>query len=370
MTHRERLLATLRGQPVDRIPDYEFGAWDETYPRWHREGMPKRFTGCDPGIVKFFHTDEESFGPQPDVQISVLPGFQERVLERRGDHLIKMDGDGATVEMMVPGMGVSIPRYIRYAIETREDWEHLKAERLVIGDPKRFGADLEERCRLSREADWPVQLWCGSLYGWLRNWLGVERFSEVLMEEPEWAEEMMDHLTNLMLDGYRRIAGKAKVDLGWWWEDMCFKNGPLMSPKLFKQMMVPRYRKVADFLRHECGCEFQMVDCDGRINELAPLWLEAGINVMFPLEAPHTDAFAIRRALGDRMAFRGYFDKRALIAGPDAIDAEFDRIMPLIRGGRFIPHTDHRVPPDVPLDHYRYYRRQKCRIIGKEYREG
>ncbi len=370
MTHRTRLLATLRGEPVDRPPDYEFGAWDETYPRWHAEGLPAGVTGCDAGIIRHFHTDEEAFGPMPDVRIGLLPGFEPRVLEVKGDHEIRLDGDGATVEQMAAGKGVSIPKYLRYAVETRADWERLRDERLVIGDPRRFGADLDERCRISRTADWPVQLQCGSLYGWLRNWMGVERFSEVLMEEPEWAEEMMDHLVALMQDGYRRIAGKAAVDLGWWWEDMCFKNGPLMSPALFKRMLVPRYRIIADFLRRECGCEFQMVDCDGRIDELAPLWLEGGINVMFPLEAPHTDAFRIERALRGRMAFRGYFDKRALIAGPAAIDAEFARLAPLLAAGRFIPHTDHRVPPDVPLAHYRHYRRRKCAILGKEDREG
>lgn len=370
MTHRERYLNLLRGLPVDRVPDYEFGAWDQTYPRWHGEGMPARHTDCDRGIVEHFHTDEEAFGPVPWVNVGLCPGFAGKVLEEKGDHLIMQDGDGATVEMMKSDLGASIPRYLRYAIETRKDWEAIRNERLILDDPRRFPPDLEALCWRTHTAEYPVWLSAGALYGWLRNWMGVERLSEALYEDPAWIEEMMEHLTLLMLTGYARIAGKCRIDSSHWWEDMCYKSGPLLSPAMFKRLMVPRYRRVTDFLRRECGCAFNVLDCDGRINELVPLWLDGGINVMFPLEAPHTDAFAIVREVGGRVVLRGYFDKRALIAGPAAIDREFDRIAPLLKRGRFIPHTDHRVPPDVSLANYRYYRRRKCAILGKPYREG
>jgi len=370
MTHRERYLNVLQGKPVDRVPDYEFGAWDQTYPRWHSEGMPAKYEGSDWGIISYFHTDDETNGPAPNVNIGLLPGFEGRVLEEKGDTQIIMDGDGATCEMVRSERGASIPRYLRYAIETRKDWEKIRDERLRLDDPRRIPGNLDEVCRQSHTADYPVGLWCGSIYGWIRNWMGVENLSVAVYEDPEWVEEMMEHVTLLMLHGYRHIAGKAKVDSGHWWEDMCYKSGPLLSPKHFAQLMVPRYKRVTGFLRRECGCEFHVLDCDGRINQLAGLWLEGGINVMFPIESAWTDIYAVEREFGSRMAYRGAFDKRALIAGPAAIDREFDRLTPLFKTGRLIPHTDHRVPPDVSFESYRYYRRRKCQILGKEYREG
>lgn len=370
MTDRERYLRTLAGETVDRPPDLEFGAWDQTYPRWHAEGMPESFRGCDEGIIRYFHTDDETWTPGPWVDIGLRPGFEWTLIEVRGEHHVIRDGDGAIVEQLRPELGASIPTYLRYAISTRKDWERVRDERLKLDDPGRIPADLDAACARSLTAGTPQTVWCGSLYGWLRNWMGVERLSEALMEEPDWVEEMMEHLTLLMLAGYRRLAGKCRLDAGHWWEDMCYKSGPLLSPALFARLMVPRYRRVTEFLRRECGCAHHVVDCDGRIDELAPLWVEAGIDVMFPLEAAHTDGYAIAAALGPRVALRGYFDKRALIAGPQAIDAEFDRLLPLYRAGRFIPHTDHRVPPDVSLASYRHYRRRKCALLGKEYREG
>ena len=211
----------------------------------------------------------------------------------------------------------------------------------------------------------PVILSYGSLYGWIRNWMGVENISYAIHDDPEWVDEMMEHLTMLILGLLGKIAGKIKIDLCAWWEDMCFKSGPLLSPHLFSQWMVPRYKRVTDFLRRECGCELNHVDCDGNIHELVQLWLEGGINVMFPLEAAHTDAYKISEQFGTRVALRGYFDKRALIEGKEAIDREFQRLEPLFKKGGFIPHVDHLVPPDVSFENYCYYRRKKMLFIGK-----
>jgi uroporphyrinogen decarboxylase len=193
--------------------------------------------------------------------------------------------------------------------------------------------------------------------------MGVERLSLALYDDPGWVEEMMEHLTYLFLSLLKRLAGKVQVDLCWWWEDMCYNRGPLISPGAFAQLMVPRYWRITTFLRRELGCEYNMLDCDGNIHQLVPLWLQGGVNIMFPLEALHTDTLQLSREFGAQVAFRGAFNKVALIEGPGAIDREFERLRPLLKTDGFIPHTDHRVPPDVSLDNYLYYRRRKCEFI-------
>ena len=370
MTSRERHLAWLKGAKADRVPDYEFRTWDQTIMRWHREGLPAEYTNRNDAIMRYFHTDEEEYGPSPWLPMELLPGFKYQVVEEQGDTQIVQDDDGALGERMRPELGASIPRYVRYAIETRADWEKIRDERLKIDDPARVPADLDEVCARSLTADYPVVTWAGSTYGRLRNWMGVENISLAVVEEPEWIEEMLDHLTELKLAMFRKIAGKCRIDRVDWWEDMCFRNGPLISPAMFAKLLVPRYRKVTDFVRRECECEFNMLDCDGKIDDVAGLWLEGGINVMFPIEAAHTDAYRINREFGKKMPLRGYYDKRALISGPKAIDAEFERLRPLMATGLLCPHTDHLVPPDVSWENYVYYRKRKCEFIGKEYREG
>ena len=117
--------------------------------------------------------------------------------------------------------------------------------------------------------------------------------------------------------------------------------------------------------RREFGTQFHELDCDGNVHELVAPWLEGGINVMFPVEVAHTDRYRIAREFGTHVAQRGAFNKRALIAGPAEIDAEFERLQPLLERGGLVPHTDHLVPPDVPFAHYLYYRRKKCACAGK-----
>ncbi len=365
MTHRERMLATLRFEPVDRVPDLEFGAWEQTVTRWHGEGLPKNITGVWESINDYFHTDDTEWGASPWVNIHLLPGFEYRLLEEKGDHIVVQDGDGAIAEMIRPELGASIPRYLRHALETKADWERIRDERLNPDTPGRIPNDLDELCRQSLDATYPVSLGCGAVYGWLRNWMGVENISIAVAEDPAWVGEMMTHLTDLKMKLFEKVAGKCRIDYGGWWEDMCFNKGPLVSPRFFGEYMVPQYRRVTEFLRRECGCEFHMLDCDGNIHQLVPGWLEGGINVMFPVEAAHTDGYAIRAQFGKQAPMRGYFDKRALIAGKAAIDREFARLQPLLDGGGFIPHTDHLVPPDVSWENYCYYRARKTELIRK-----
>jgi uroporphyrinogen decarboxylase len=182
------------------------------------------------------------------------------------------------------------------------------------------------------------------------------------MTDRVWVDEMMDHLTDLTLAMIARAIPDASVDVVWWWEDMCYNKGPLMSPRMFREMLVPRYRKITGAMRKH-GVSINVLDCDGRIHELVPGWLEAGINCMFPLEAAHTDAYRLRAEFGDRILLFGGVDKRALIGGRDAIDREIARLMPLVEQGRYIPCVDHRVPPDVTFPNYLYYLERKETLL-------
>jgi uroporphyrinogen-III decarboxylase len=374
LTHRERLLRTMRFQPVDRVPDLEFHAWIQTTHRWSREGMDTRLLaglGNPTGYLeRYFCTDDDEYGPGLATDVGLLPAFEEVVLEERGQNRIFQDTDGAISEQLKPEYGATIPHYLRYAIQTRADWERIRDERLDPDHPDRVPDHLDALARRLKDADYPISVFCGSLYGRIRNWMGVERLSYMLYDDRPLVEEMMEHLTQLTLHVLQKLAGRGlRIDRGDWWEDMAFRSGSLISPRLFAELMVPRYKRITDFLRREFGTEFNQLDCDGNIHQLVPLWLDGGINVMFPIEVAHTDPYRISHEFGKRAALRGAFDKRALIEGPAAIDAEWERLRPLLQRGGLIPHTDHLVPPDVSLESFIYYRRKKCEIIGKPWRE-
>ncbi len=211
----------------------------------------------------------------------------------------------------------------------------------------------------------PLGITSGSLLGWLRNWAGFEGISLLVYDDPDLVEEAMEAVCRLICAVIEATPTDLDLDFAHGWEDICFNHGPMLSPALAEKWMVPRYRRITDLLKERHGIDIVVVDCDGNIDELVPLWLDAGVNCMFPLEvASGTDPYELRRRHGDRVLLKGGVDKRALIAGPEAIDAEIARLEPLVREGGYVPHVDHRVPPDVSYDNYLYYLRRKRDTFG------
>jgi uroporphyrinogen-III decarboxylase len=358
MTTRDRMMTVFGGGRPDRLPNLEFGYWEKTLERWHAEGLPASVT-TDMAAERHFGLEGISIFPEVPIINGLHPRFPRILLHKESDREIVRDEEGNTCEIMLEHS--SMPRYVKFGLQTREDWERLKHERLDPDSPGRIG-DLDAVSGVARASGLPLFVHAGSLYGWLRNWMGVEELSYALMTERKWVEEMMEHLTLLTLTLLEQVLPKMSVDLCWWWEDMCYNRGPLMSPALFRELMVPRYKRITQLLR-KYGVVTNVLDCDGRINELVPDWLDAGINCMFPLEVAHTDAAGLQRAYGKDILLLGGVDKLALIGGKESIDREIERLIPLVRRGRYIPCVDHRVPADVSLENYAYYLKNKEALL-------
>jgi len=358
MTTRERFRHVLHWERPDRVPNMEFGYWKKTIEVWHGQGLPLD-CATNAEVERHLGLEGISIIPTLPVQNGPCPPFEEKVIEVRGGRRIIRNEDGVLCEMTESD--TSIPRYLRYTIESRADWERLRRERLDPEAPGRIG-NVAAAAAEARAAGLPVRFNAGSLYGWLRNWMGLEAFSIALLTERAWVEEMMEHLTILTLALVEKALPGLDADVAWWWEDMAYNHGPLLSPRLFRELMVPRYARITAALRR-AGIDANILDCDGRIDELVPGWLEAGINVMFPVESIHSDPFRLNEAHQGRLLMIGGVNKMALIEGRRAIDREIDRLRPLVERGGYIPCVDHRVPPDVDYANYLYYLEKKDRIL-------
>lgn len=358
MTTRERFSRVLHWQKPDRAPNVDFGYWDETIEAWHKQGLPAHVQS-QVDVERYLGLEGVEQIPWLPVRNGLFPCYERKVLEEKSASLIIQDHEGNTCEVLKEG--ASIPRYIRYGLETRQDWEKLKAERLDYTLPERIG-DVKKAVQDAHATGMPVRFDPGSLYGWLRNWMGVENLSIAIMEEPNWVAEMMEHLTDMTLYLIEKAFPGVQVDMAWWWEDMCYNRGPLLSPAMFEEFMVPRYKRITDSLRSH-GVDVNILDCDGRIYELVPGWLRGGINCMFPIEAAHTCPLKLRELYGEQLLLMGGVNKIPLAKGKDAIDRELERLHPLVERGGYIPTVDHRVPPDVSLENYVYYLEKRKQIL-------
>ncbi len=358
MTTRERFQKVMHWQSPDHIPNMEFGYWDETIEKWHGQGLPSTVK-TNEDVERYLGLEGVEIIPWLPVKNVLFPRFEYRILEESENYRIIQNEEGIICE--VPKTGETIPRYLKYGIETRADWERYKAERLDIAYAERVG-DVQQAVQQAHQMGMPIRFDAGSLYGVLRNWMGVENISIAIMTDRDWVEEMMEHLTDLTLSLIEKSLPGITVDMAWWWEDMCYNKGPLISPRLFQELMVPRYRRITRALQNH-GVDLNILDCDGCIYELVPGWLEAGINCMFPIEALHTDPIRLRQMYGRDILLMGGVNKMELIKGPAAIDRELSRLAPLIEQGGYIPMVDHRLPSDVSFENYLYYLEKKKTIL-------
>ncbi len=355
MTDRERFLATMRYEARDRMPLWDFGLWQETFELWRETGWTVTPTGnYHQDMARFFGMDEFGYG---GLENGLCPRFPEVVLEDRGDTEVIQDGQG--VRLLRPKTTASIPQHMGHTLVDRESWETHFRWRLNPDEPKRIPEDYETKLAewqdTSRNAT--VALIGGSSYGWVRNWMGVEEVSYLVYDEPALFEEIIETIGDCICACMEKVlADGGRFEAVSFWEDMCYNAGPLLSPEHFKRYLSPFYKRVMG-VAHRYGIEFAWVDCDGKIDELIPLWLEAGVNIMFPIEVGTwgQDPVEMRRRWGKDLRLMGGFNKRILARGRDEIEAEVHRLAPLVEEGGYIPFCDHRVPPDVSLENYAFY---------------
>lgn len=348
MTSRERFLATMYYEERDRCPWGEMGFWPETLDRWHREGWPE-----DVYLNAFFGFDRvrEHVG----VSFDFIPAFKSEVLEEDETHRIVRRSTGIVVKEFKGELSNRMPQWLDFPLKTRRDWEETIKPRLDPRSPLRYPEFWDEQVRIFRQRNYPLALRMGSIYGWLRNWMGLEGISIALYDDPEWIQEMMNYLVDFCCICGELALRDADLDYILLWEDMACKTGPLISPEMFQRFMLDPYKKLTGFIRDH-GVDLIFVDSDGYAEPLLPLWIEGGVNGFYPVErAAGMDAAQLRTRFGRDLRIIGGVDKRAMIAGPDAIDEELAVVVPLLKEGGFIPWCDHFVPPDVCLSNYLYY---------------
>jgi hypothetical protein len=347
LTHRERFARTMHYQPVDRIPIWDFGFWDETIPKWREQGMPEGVS-----TDEFFGMDRQWHGVP--VSLGMIPGFEEIVYEEDERTRLMRGGDG--VVCRVSKVGASIPTFIEFPVKNRADFEEMK-ERYDPDDPRRYPQDWDERVKQYRDRDYALGIGAGGFFGWVRGWMGVENTCICFHDDPQLMHEMMDFVADFVCHVIERALSEVEIDYASFWEDMAYNKTSLISPKMFREFMVPPYQRITRLLAAH-GVDVNIVDCDGNIEELIPLFLEGGVNCMFPLEVGiwGTNAVELAKQYGPELLMIGNIDKRALMRDRASVEREvMSKVPPLVKRQGYIPTVDHRVPPDVPLANYQYY---------------
>ncbi|MBI3987402.1 MAG: hypothetical protein HY343_10805 [Lentisphaerae bacterium] len=358
MTDRERFNAQMHYRPFDRSFNMEFGYWEENFKLW------PLFT--DNGITN--NAEADRFFAFDDIRLVwfpswLNPGFTEETISETPTTRILRNRDGLLAEIPKDGHD-TIPHYLKASVVTPDDWKRCKDEHLRRDDPARLPDIPSLKKSHPDNRAYPLGVWCGSMIGKIRDMLTFEGLAYATYDYPDMVEDMVETSCVLVEDFLDRVLPHIQFDYASGWEDICFKNGPIVSVDFFKSVVMPRYRRIHRKLR-KAGIDLWYIDCDGDVRPILPFFLEGGVNCLFPFEVNGCAHPAeLLEAYGRDLRIMGGVDKLALGRGPAAIRAYLKTLAPLVERGGYIPFCDHRCPPNVKPEDYLYYLDLKEQMFG------
>jgi uroporphyrinogen decarboxylase len=335
ITGRQRVLAALEHRCLDRVPITETHFWPETIQRWRAEGLPE---DADP--LDFFDLEF--------VPLRYEGGLmrEEKVLEEDDRVLVRQRSDGTVRREWKAGSAV--PQTLEYPLNSEEDWSRIRDEMLANPDARIQG--MKDACDRHRQAGRFVAFASSEPGFYCLRLMSLETFAEVLLEQPRLLCDIMATMVQQFRDAYdRALALGMEPDGVMIYGDLCYRNGPFLSPRHYRELVAPYQRAIAEHARKPV-----IWHCDGDIRLLLPFVADAGITCMQPVEArAGNDVRLLKKQYGDELAFMGNISVEALSAGGAAMEEEIlSKVTAAKEGGGYIFHSDHSVPPTVSLANY------------------
>lgn len=369
MNARERFLeVALFGNP-DKVP-FDFDIRPATIKRWIKEGLPE---GED--VLRYFSLSEcslrsvnitsypwEGFKWEPShnaVNLGPIPPFEYRILREDEKYRIWIDSLGITQmgfqeDWKYGWSGFATRVFIDFPVKTREDFLDMK-KRYNPNDSKRYPKNWSEIVRYYKNRDYPLFANIPGLFWWARDMLGLKNLIVGIYRESELIREIIDFCTDFHIKTLHKALDDVDLDYITISEDIAYKRGPMINPKIAKELMGSNYKELIKFFRDH-GVHIIFVDSDGNVEPLIPFWLDVGINGVTPCEvAAGIDVVELGKKYS-QLVMMGGIDKRILSKDRDAIFQELDyKVPPLIKRRGYFPSVDHAVPPDVPLENFKYF---------------
>jgi hypothetical protein len=328
MNAREKFINVLNFKKVNgSLPMVEWAAWwNITIDRWKTEGMPQNLTFDE--SLEYFNLDKLYL---------IAAGAISRECPRPKTHGAEIITDEKSY------------KEIKKFLYTDSTIERIKNTALGLKEKHDRGEII-------------IRLWLDGFFWHPRTLLGIEPHMYAFYDYPELMHEINSDLADFNIRVIEELFPILKPDMVGFAEDMSYNHGPMLSYGLFKEFLLPYYKRVIPHIE-EYGVKV-LIDSDGDITTMIPWMYEAGINGVYPLERQAgVDIVKIREKYPDFIMLGGY-DKMVMCMDEAAMRAEFERLLPVMKSGGYIPSVDHQTPPGVSLENYRIYIR-----LFKEYCE-
>jgi len=323
MTVRERYISCLNFEKPDRLPMMEWATWwNKTVERWMEEGLE---IGPDEKL-----STGEALQKQLglDVHMQIWAGFKTK----------------STTEPAYHGAPL---------IESIDDYRRIKP---TLYPEKPIPEENLLRCaEMQKKGEAVFWLTLEGPFWGPRTLLGIENHLYAFYDDPELMHEINKDLCAYNKRVYEYVCRYLTPDFMTFAEDMSYNNGPMISEEMFDEFMLPYYKEMIPQMK-EKGTKI-FIDSDGDISKAIDWFRRAGIEGILPLERQAGVDLEALRVRHPDFLFIGHFDKMVMPKGEEAMRNEFERLLPVMRQGGYIPSVDHQTPPGVSFENYRIYLR-------------
>lgn len=371
LTPRERFLHVALFKTPDKTPLWGVGSVrPATLRSWVKQGLPENkdlaeylgVKGCEVGAVNIASYPSEGFEWNPDpglIDLGPRPAFKYQVIREDERHRVWVDSLGITQigfqeDWKNGWSGFATRSWIDFPVKSSEDFLKIK-KRYDPTDPERYPRNWDFLVKKHRERDYPLCVSIRGPFWWTRDMVGLKGIALGIHRNPGFIKEIMDFCAEFQTRVLHRALDDLELDFVILSEDIAYKNGPMIGPEAVKEFMSTAYREIAGFFR-EHGVKVLIVDSDGNVEQLIPIWLKLGLNGVTPCEvAAGMDVVKLGENYPDLIMIGG-IDKRELAKDKHSVEKEVDhKVPPLVRRKGYFPGVDHAVPADVPLENYRYF---------------
>jgi hypothetical protein len=322
MGNRQRFKETMQYGRPDRVPYFEEGIRDEVVEVWRRQGL-----AADADLAALFPSD-----PVEHIE----PDFDPRPLFERW-----------------PSSRAELPEL---------------AKRLDPADSARLPEDWAERVQTLKSADAVRMLWVHQgffLSAGVERWNRFNFVMHALKKDPSFVHELMAIWGAFTAALAERMLTSVDIDAAVFSEPIGDNNGPLISPSMYEEFVLPSYDPLLQVLRKN-NVDTIIFITYGNARLLIPSILKWGFNCLWACEVfiDAMDYRDLRREFGRDLRLIGGIDLDALRKGKKAVRKEIEaKVPPLVATGGYVPLADGRVREDVAFEDYAYYRQMLRAVL-------
>lgn len=330
---------------------------------WGNVYRPTQGFPIDIDVGDYFNFDKSVI--LVDVEQMFYPRFEIKTLEEDDSKLTYIDLDG--VKRVFLKKEATIPTAIDWPIKDWESWNKIKEERLRLDNVRgRFPDKWDDLVGEYKNRDYPLSLggYPLGIFGTLAHLIGYEKLFIYYYDKPDLLKDILNTFTDVWIAVWEEVISRVDIDCVHIWEDVSTGTASMVSPAIFKEFMTPYYKRLTSFLKGK-GVNIILLDTDGDCNELIPLFLEAGITGLWPMEVSAGMNVLAARKKYPELQIMGGIPKLDIAFGKKRIDEFLEPVGWLLKQGGYIPFGDHSIPPRVSWKDFKYYRGKLNKMIDK-----